>query len=436
VVSPLARALLAVVALSFATACATSLDLERARRALTRRPQPEAPVLLEGPPSALPAPEGVAATSGQLREVPLQWEPVITGDVGGYVVDRAFAAAGPFTRVALLAGRNTTLWVDRAPEAAGAGAPAALGDGVTAFYRVRSFMRSGQLGAEATTVASATTAAPPAPPAALRAYSHQPRQVPLAWRASDDPNVTAYRVYRSPSFRGSFERLATVDGRFQTIYNDKGLGDLRVFYYRVAALNRAGGEGRASEPVRAVTKPAPLPPLGLRIAAQRLGANRLSWELNVETNLVGYRLFRKRVGSEEHELVATLPADQTTAEDTAASADERIDYTLVAVDEDGLASDLAEPVVVTSVGYEINAATRSDGVHLAWNPRSEEGFRGAHVFRHGALSRSELAFVKAASFVDADTKPGGRYRYTVVLERADATLAPPSPVVEIRVPER
>jgi fibronectin type 3 domain-containing protein len=431
-----ARALLAAVALTLATACAGSFDLERARHALSRRPQLEAPVLLPGPASELPAPEGVAATSGQLREVPLQWEPVITGDVGGYVVERAFAPNGPFTRVAVLAGRNTTLWVDRgAPEGSPNGTPSALADGVTAYYRVRSFARSGQLGAEATLVASATTASPPAPPPALRAYSHQPRQVPLAWRASDDPNVTAYRVYRSPSFRGSFERLATVDGRFQTIYNDKGLGDLRVFYYRVAAVNRAGGEGRASEPVRAVTKPAPLPPLGLRVTEQRLGVNQLSWEPNVETNLVGYRLLRQRVGAKEREPVATLTPDQITAEDPAASADERIDYTLVAVDEDGLASDPAEPVVVTSVGYEISATARTDGVHLAWNPRSEEGFSGARVYRIGALSRNELAFVTGGSFVDTQAKPGGRYRYTVVLERADKTLAPASPVVEIQVPK-
>ncbi len=434
--SPRARALLAVFALSFSTACATKLDFERMRQSLLRRPQPEAPVLVEAPGSVLPAPEGIAATSGQLREVPLQWEPVISGDVGGYVVERAFAENGTFTRVAVLTGRNTTLWVDRADPEAGAGARAALGDGVSVFYRVRSFSRTGQLGAAATLVTSATTAAPPAPPPALRTYSHQPRQVPLAWHASDDPNVTAYRVYRSPSFRGSFEKLATVQGRFQTIYNDKGLGDLRVFYYRVAALNRAGGEGRASEPVRAVTKPAPLPPLGLRITAQRLGANQLSWEPNVETNLVGYRLLRQRKGSDERELVATLTPTQTTVEDAVASADEPIDYTLVAVDEDGLASDPAEPVAVTSVGYELSATARADGVHLAWNARSEEGFRGSHVFRLGTLSRSELAFVKGAAYVDTEAKPGGRYRYTVVLERADATLAPTSPLVEIRVPER
>ena len=434
--SPLARPLWIAVALSLLMGCATRLDLQRALRALPGNPRPVAPALIEGSPVALPTPEGVSATSGELRTVPLHWDPVISGDVGGYIVERGFAAEGPFTRVAVLAGRNTTLWVDNGPEGTGSGGAAGLGDGVTAFYRVRSFAGSGRIGAEASGVVSAATAAPPAPPTGLRAYSHQPRQVPLSWRASDDPNVTAYRVYRSPSFRGPFEPLATVDGRFQTIFADTGLGDLRVFYYRIAALNRAGGEGRPSEPVRAVTKPEPLPPLGLRVTAQRLGANRLAWEPNVETNLVGYRLLRQRAGSDVREPVATLPADQTTAEDTAVAADERISYLLVAVDEDGLASDPAQPIAVTSVGYQVSATAGADGVHLAWNPRTEEGYRGAHVFRQGAVTRSELGFVKGASFVDASAKPGGSYRYRVVLERADATLAPVSSPVEISVPER
>ena len=284
---------------------------------------------------------------------------------------------------------------------------------------------------------SAATAAPPEPPTGLRAYSHQPRQVPLSWRASDDPNVTAYRVYRSPSFRGPFEPLATVEGRFQTIYTDTGLGDLRVFYYRIAARNRAGGEGRPSEPVRAVTKPEPLPPLGLRVTAQRLGANQLAWEPNVETDLVGYRLFRQRAGSNGREPVATLAADQTTRRGHGHRG-RRARLLPAGRRRPGRPRERPRATRRRRPAWATRSAPRSreDGVHLTWNPRTEEGHRGAHVFSHGTLTRSELAFVPGASFVDGNAKPGGRYRYTVVLERADGTLAPPSSPVEIRGPER
>jgi len=77
-VSPLARPLWIAVAMALLTGCASHLDLERARRALSNGPRPAAPGLIEGSPVALPAPEGVSATSGELRTVPLRWDPVIS----------------------------------------------------------------------------------------------------------------------------------------------------------------------------------------------------------------------------------------------------------------------------------------------------------------------------------------------------------------------
>jgi hypothetical protein len=188
--------------------------------------------------------------------------------------------------------------------------------------------------------------------------------------------------------------------------------------------------------VQAVTKPEPLPPIGLRVVEQRLGTNQLMWEPNVETDITEYRLLRIREGADAPEVVASVPPGATTAEDDAVAASERVAYTLVGVDGDGLQSANSEPIGVECEGYGLSARGESDGVHLTWNPRAEEGFHGARVLRTRWLASQELAFAPSGSYVDGDARPGQRYRYVVVLERPDSTRAPPSLPIEIEVPPR
>jgi len=335
-------------------------------------------------------------------------------------------------------GHATTTFLDTGanelPSADGSTVREELSDGETAFYRVRAFTPAGELAEAASEIVSATTAPVPAPPQGLRAYSHQPREVPLSWEASTDLLVVGYVVERSPTSRGPFEPLARIEGRHQSAYLDRGLGDLRVFYYRVSSVNRAGGLGEPSKPVRGVTKAEPLPPIGLRILAQRLGENELTWEPNVEPDLAGYRLLRIRGDGEIFEVAASVAGDRTVAVDAELGADERVSYTIVARDRDGLESAAAEPIVVESEGYELAATVRSDGIHLEWNPRTGEGYHGARIFLRRELGQKELAFVEGSHHVHTDVKPGRHYRYTVVLERADASQAPTSSPVEIEFP--
>jgi fibronectin type 3 domain-containing protein len=414
-----------------------------------REAPPEAPEFAVEPASDLQAPEGLHATSGELRMVPLKWEPLLVGDVGGYVIERAAERDGNFEQLARISGRLTTTYLDRETIPADppvASAPdtetiqsesAANRDGITWFYRVRGYSSDGTLASRASGLAVATTALPPDAPGDLRAYSRQPRSVPLSWRASDDPNVVGYRVERSPTASGPFELLAKIDGRHQTNYVDRGLGDLRVFYYRVIAVNAEGGLGEASsQPARAVTKPEPLPPIGLRTVDQRLGSNTLAWDQNVEEDIVGYRLYRTLEDADSPTLIASLSADETTATDAAVAAGQRVAYTLVAIDRDGLESDPANPIEVESEGYGLSATVRPDGVHLEWNGRVDEDFRRGHVFRTAFLQNKSLGFSLGNSFVDTEVRAGATYRYTVVLERTDQSLAPRSAPVEISIPER
>jgi fibronectin type 3 domain-containing protein len=278
-----------------------------------------------------------------------------------------------------------------------------------------------------------TTAPLPDAPADLRAYSRQPREVPLSWRAAEDPRVGGYVVERSPSPDGPFETIAEIDGRHATSHVDRGLGDLRVFYYRVAARNLGGAVGAPSAPVRAVTKPEPLPPLGLRLVSRGLGTNELAWEPNVEPDIAEYQLHRVYPDAAP-ELVASVPGDHTSARDTGVGAGQALTYRAVAIDRDGLASRWSDPVEAKGVRYDATAEVRADGIHLRWDPRPGEGFVWARVERESWLGRRVLGTSSDGSFVDRDVERGGVYRYVLVLERPGSVEAPPSDPISVRVP--
>jgi hypothetical protein len=61
--------------------CAAAFDVERAREWFRSDDAPEPPVLSEAPPARLGAVEGLRTVSGELRSVPLRWDPVLAGDV-------------------------------------------------------------------------------------------------------------------------------------------------------------------------------------------------------------------------------------------------------------------------------------------------------------------------------------------------------------------
>ncbi len=432
------RIALLLPALMLGLGCSTLLDVERARELFGGTHEPTAPVLVESPALELPAPEGLEAASGELRAIPIRWAPRLTGDVAGYVIERASRRGGPFDRIAVLPGRFETTYIDRGDDAAPRQAPAEdradLGDGASFYYRVRIFDSEGRI-APASAPIRATTAHRPAAPKGLRAYSYQPRKVALSWDPVPDPTVVGYVISRSPSKQGEYLEIARLESRFATSYVDRGLGALRVFYYRVASVNAAGGVGERASEVRAVTKPEPLPPIELRLQSQRLGINQLAWEPNAEEDIAGYRLLRRREGTSSEEIVTTLEPAATAAEDREVGAGERLSYSVVAFDGDGLESDPSDPVEVESVGYGLRARPQEGGIYLTWDAEVQQGFATARILRERIFGSDEIARVPSEGFVDSDVQPGRSYRYQVILVREDGSEAPPSAVVEASVPE-
>lgn len=425
-----ARATLLALAAGASLGCASSLDLGDVREKLTPLGPVPAPELSRDPNIALGGVEGLRAQSGELRAIPLRWDASREPEVAGYVVERAPSADGPFAYLSTLGDRFQTVYVDYgrdlAPKRTHGLAGGGLAHGETYYYRVRAFDRGGRIAAAASPVVSGTTARKPAPPGGLQAYSHLPRRVALRWLPASDPNVTGYVVSRSPSPSGVYAELERIEGRHQTVFVDRELPDLGVFYYRVASVDAAGGVGDPSRAERAVTKGEPLPPSGLRVAAQTIGANTLAWEANVESDLRGYRLLRKRRVAKEYEIVAELGASATRATDLAVAPGETVTYSLVALDSDDLQSAASDPIEIAGVAYDVSAEATSEGVRISWNPAAQAGFRETRVLRGG----EDVGRSASASYLDADGEPGDRYALIGI--RPDGGEAPKSKEVEAR----
>lgn len=354
-------------------------------------------------------PEGLRITSTPDRQVALAWDPVLIGDVAGYAIIRARVASGPYIPVGRTSSRFETVFVD-------GGDDGKLGDGQTYYYRIHPYDGEGRV-SKSHVFAKASTLPPPEPPRELQVYSNLPRLAVLRWEPSPSSNVAGYVVLRGPTMAGPWERVTFVPGALHTVYEDRVPGDLRVLYYRLRGVNRFGGESEMTEPVRAVTKAEPLPPVGLTVAESRVGRIRLRWEPNVESDIAHYLVLRMTRGEDawnKEQSVADVAAPAIEWVDTEVGCAERVRYRLRAVDADGLASANSRPL--ETVGPDIGLELR--GLELAWDATRTRGWTRARVYeRRQLLPDSLLGEVAADESFPLTALSPGPHELVVVLTR-------------------
>jgi fibronectin type 3 domain-containing protein len=363
-------------------------------------------------PSDLRPPEGLRVSSTSDRAIDLTWSPVLVGDVAGYAVLRSPDLTGDFALIGQTSSRFGTVYHD-----SGTGEEQ-LGDGQTYYYRVHPYDRAGRVSRSHSYVAATTDPRPDAP-AGLRAYSNLPRSVVVVWDPSEGRSTHGYTVLRSPTVAGPWERVGFAEGRLNTVYEDDVPGDLRVMYYRVVATNRFGGESDQTEPVRAVTKADPLPPIGLEVAARRLGRVDLAWAPNVEPDLTRYEVWRSvedSGGWRIEELIGSADASSTHFADPDVGCGQVVRYRLRVVDSDGLTSSYSQPLEAVGETIGLELATDNGKPVLRWDPVRAADWPAARVYElRKVLPDRELALVENRSHIALPELSSGTRRLAVVL---------------------
>jgi fibronectin type 3 domain-containing protein len=401
-----------------------------AERAATKLFQGEQPLVFDRASDLLP-PESLRVTSSADRQIALAWDPVLVGDVAGYAILRSAGSGdAPFKRVGITTSRFGTVFVDAGEQ------PGSLGDGQTYSYRVHPYDRQGRV-SRSHAFLNATTEGRPPIPEGLQVYSNLPRRAVLSWKPSDTTAVAGYAVYRSPTMAGPWERVAFAEGRLNSVYEDTIPGDLSVMYYRIAALNRFGGESEMTvSPIRAVTKAEPLPPIGLRADARRIGRVELHWSPNVETDLRGYEVWRSArdaAGFHDEVRIGSVAADQSGFADTAVGCGETVRYRVRALDADGLESTFSEPLEVTGTDLGLRLAREGTGLVLHWDPARAQSYPNASVRQiRSVLPDRQLATVTGASQAALPDLPAGATLELALGGQSEGTE--PAPACRIAVP--
>ena len=240
------------------------------------------------PPAAI---TGFSCQQNEVRCVPLSWNRSSEGDVTGYELERSDSPSGAFTQIEKFKSAGTTRFLD------GKRDPGNLEDGHVYSYRIRSFNNVGAYSAWTKPIVAKTRLPPPAPEG-VEAGQRMPRSSKVTWKMSPDEKVVGYEVERKEEGTDSWEEIAELSGRGVTSLSDRAgasesaptgkLRDGTAYLYRVRAFNTAGARSEWSKEVRAVTKPAPKTPSGVKATKDAVGCVKLEWTPNPEPDIVEY----------------------------------------------------------------------------------------------------------------------------------------------------
>lgn len=256
------------------------------------------------------APSVLTASTVSHTQINLSWTDN-TNNETAYKVERATAAAGPWTELTGTLPANTTSY-----------SATGLTASTTYYFRVRAANSAGNSGYSNTANAT-TNAAPTVPntPSSLAASTISTSQINLTWTDNAN-NETAYKVERATAAAGPWTEIAGALAANTTSYSATGLSASTTYYFRVRASNAVGNSGY-SNAANATTNAAPtVPNAPSSLAASTVSTSQinLSWTDNAN-NETAYKVERATAAAGPWtEIAGALAANTTSYSATGLSA--------------------------------------------------------------------------------------------------------------------
>ncbi|CAN0256414.1 unnamed protein product, partial [Laminaria digitata] len=186
--------------------------------------------------------------------------------------------------------------------------------------------------------------APLPPPTNFLAQAGDSR-VDLTWIGVNGQAVAGYNLYRATSpeptnIVSSFEPVES--------FSDIGVSNYVTYFYRIAAVDQDGIEGRFSAEVSAM--PIDLTPPGIPGGFEAIAGDSLVsllWNANEEGDLASYRIVRDTIADPTGQITEV---EQESFDDTGLTNNITYYYRIAAADTAGNVSDFSDVINVTPIG--------------------------------------------------------------------------------------
>lgn len=378
----------------------------------------------------LPTIQKVRAIS-DIRSVALEWTPFYVQTVDGYYIYRS-TNRREYQRIAEVTNKFSTHFLDKK-----------LKPATKYYYYITTFNKQGFQSRPSPIIEVQTKPVPPAVPF-IAAVDHLPRQIKVLWRPHPNQRVNKYLLYRSMPENEKWRHIATVKGRLQAEYIDKGLKDDHIYYYKIVAQTFDGINAKESKVVKASTKPLPIIVRGLQATKNLPKKIIVQWLPNPEKDIVVYKVYKSifEIGP----YISVAKTKGTKYIDLIDEDGIKRYYKVTAVDKDGLESFKQDvPVVGQTLPKPLPPVINQklfDGktIQFTWESPDKRAIKYeiVKVVKRGFLSSDEIKFTNVTKtyFTDSALLPGVTYIYTIYAIDKYGLKSKPSQEIKIEVPEK
>ena len=244
-----------------------------------------------------------------------------------------------------------------------------------------------------------------------------PNMVKLIWRPHPNLKVDKYIIERKDLDSTDWKEIATIEGRLNAEYIDKGLENNRLYRYRIKVKTYDDLTSQPSQVVEAKTKSLPRIVTGLRATTNLPRKITIAWQPNPEPDISYYKVYRSSAPRLFYSYLAKT--NDTTFTDMIADDGVARYYKITAVDKDGLESPkqgapiqgitLDKPSTPTI----ITAKVINGEVQLKWIATDERAVKFNVLKSYGMAKKQKYTNIKGFTFIDKDVEPGEEYKYFV-----------------------